>query len=453
MAGFDLPVRAIREQIASAIDLILQVDRMPDGRRVITAVTEVQGLEGDTILLQDIFKYRQLPGAERQGRRRAGGHRPAARSSSTSSPRRASRCRPRRSRPRPAPRPGARRPPPPAAARSGCPPPARSPTGSGCADEYQLLAMLLVGGGLALLVDRAARARLRARGAAGRHPRPALGRARRRPRRRRRAALVASSRTPSASPAGSSSRSTPRAACSRCSSRPGSRCGPASSCSFVVSGGVVLGVVRRRHHRRASPFGLVGAHRQPVPRRSPTCSRRIARRKRKFEEQFPDALTLIALVAVGRPHVPAVDPDDVRGGRAAASPRSSPGSCRETQLGDPLVDALERMAQRLDVRDVDWVVQAIRIQQTVGGKLADLLHTLADFIRAREEIRREIDVLTAEGKVSAYVLGAPPALPRASSSRSATPATSTRCSRAGARSGWAAPCRLGRRSAWSSSSA
>ena len=93
----------------------------------------------------------------------------------------------------------------------------------------------------------------------------------------------------------------------------------------------------------------------------------------------------------------------------------------ETQLGDPLVDALERMAQRLDVRDVDWVVQAIRIQQTVGGKLADLLHTLADFIRAREEIRREIDVLTAEGKVSAYVLGALPALPRASSSRCINP--------------------------------
>jgi pilus assembly protein CpaF len=63
MAGFELPVRAIREQIASAIDLILQVSRMPDGRRVITAVTEVQGLEGDMILLQDIFKYRTLPGS------------------------------------------------------------------------------------------------------------------------------------------------------------------------------------------------------------------------------------------------------------------------------------------------------------------------------------------------------------------------------------------------------
>jgi pilus assembly protein CpaF len=58
MAGFDLPVRAIREQIHSALHLILQLDRMPDGRRVITSVTEVQGIEGDTILLQEVFKYR-----------------------------------------------------------------------------------------------------------------------------------------------------------------------------------------------------------------------------------------------------------------------------------------------------------------------------------------------------------------------------------------------------------
>jgi pilus assembly protein CpaF len=58
MAGYDLPVRAIREQIVSALHLIMQVDRMPDGRRVVTAVTEVQGLEGDVVLLQDIFHHR-----------------------------------------------------------------------------------------------------------------------------------------------------------------------------------------------------------------------------------------------------------------------------------------------------------------------------------------------------------------------------------------------------------
>ncbi|MEY2453961.1 MAG: pilus assembly protein CpaF [Acidimicrobiaceae bacterium] len=65
MAGFDLPVKAIREQIASAIDIIIHVDRLPDGRRVVTAVSEVQGLEGETILLQEIFKFRFLPGTER----------------------------------------------------------------------------------------------------------------------------------------------------------------------------------------------------------------------------------------------------------------------------------------------------------------------------------------------------------------------------------------------------
>src|SRR5260370_39440390 len=50
----------------------------------------------------------------------------------------------------------------------------------------------------------------------------------------------------------------------------------------------------------------------------------------------------------------------------------------------------------------------MRIQQSVGGKLADVLHTLADFMRSREEIRREVNVLTAEGRISAYILGAMP---------------------------------------------
>ncbi|HZN13522.1 MAG TPA: CpaF family protein [Acidimicrobiales bacterium] len=58
MSGYDLPIRAIREQIAAALDVIMHLDRMPDGRRVVTSVTEVQGLEGDTLLLQDVFRYR-----------------------------------------------------------------------------------------------------------------------------------------------------------------------------------------------------------------------------------------------------------------------------------------------------------------------------------------------------------------------------------------------------------
>jgi pilus assembly protein CpaF len=64
MAGYELPVKAIREQIHSALNLIMHLDRMPDGRRVVTSVTELQGMEGDTILLQEIFKYRALPRTE-----------------------------------------------------------------------------------------------------------------------------------------------------------------------------------------------------------------------------------------------------------------------------------------------------------------------------------------------------------------------------------------------------
>ncbi|HZQ97750.1 MAG TPA: CpaF family protein [Chloroflexota bacterium] len=57
MAGMDLPLRAIREQVASAVDLIIHQDRMRDGSRRITSITEVQGMEGDVIVMQDIFSF------------------------------------------------------------------------------------------------------------------------------------------------------------------------------------------------------------------------------------------------------------------------------------------------------------------------------------------------------------------------------------------------------------
>jgi tight adherence protein B len=133
----------------------------------------------------------------------------------------------------------------------------------------------------------------------------------------------------------------------------------------------------------------------------------IARRRKAFEAQLPDALSLIAgSLSAGHTFLRSIqmmceesDPPLSEEFRRVVN---------ETQLGDPLVDALERMARRLDIKDLMWVVQAIRIQQTVGGKLADLLHTLADFIRAREEIRREVMVLTAEGRISAWILGGLP---------------------------------------------
>jgi pilus assembly protein CpaF len=78
MAGMDLPVRAIREQISSAVDLIVQQERMRDGTRKVTTVTEVSGMEGDVITMTDIFAFEQsgVENGQVVGRLRPTGLRP-----------------------------------------------------------------------------------------------------------------------------------------------------------------------------------------------------------------------------------------------------------------------------------------------------------------------------------------------------------------------------------------
>jgi pilus assembly protein CpaF len=68
MSGFDLPVRAVREQMASALDLIVHLQRLRDGSRRVVQVTEVEGMEGDTIVLQDVFYYDFSMGVDADGR-------------------------------------------------------------------------------------------------------------------------------------------------------------------------------------------------------------------------------------------------------------------------------------------------------------------------------------------------------------------------------------------------
>jgi pilus assembly protein CpaF len=68
MAGMDLPLRAIREQISSAIDVIVQISRMKDGTRRVTQITEVQGMEGDIVTLQDAFVFDYSAGVSADGR-------------------------------------------------------------------------------------------------------------------------------------------------------------------------------------------------------------------------------------------------------------------------------------------------------------------------------------------------------------------------------------------------
>jgi pilus assembly protein CpaF len=66
MAGYDLPVRAIREQVSSALDGIIHLERLEDGSRRVTSVTEVQGMESDVVTMQELFKF-QIDEVTRDG--------------------------------------------------------------------------------------------------------------------------------------------------------------------------------------------------------------------------------------------------------------------------------------------------------------------------------------------------------------------------------------------------
>jgi tight adherence protein B len=71
-------------------------------------------------------------------------------------------------------------------------------------------------------------------------------------------------------------------------------------------------------------------------------------------------------------------------------------------------DALETVARRMDSVDFAWVVMAIKIQREVGGNLAEVLSNVAATMRERERLRRQVEVLSAEGRLSAVILGALP---------------------------------------------
>ena len=67
MAGMELPIKAMRQQISSAVDLIIQANRLQGGPRKVTSITEVMGMEQDMIIMQDVFRYKQL-GIDQNGR-------------------------------------------------------------------------------------------------------------------------------------------------------------------------------------------------------------------------------------------------------------------------------------------------------------------------------------------------------------------------------------------------
>lgn len=135
--------------------------------------------------------------------------------------------------------------------------------------------------------------------------------------------------------------------------------------------------------------------------------RRDVGRRRAFEDQLPAALQLIgSSLQAGHSLLHAVEMMVEEADPPLADEFER--VVAETRLGDSVVDSMARLADRLQIRDFDWVVQAVRIQQSVGGKLAELLFTLADYLRTRQEFHREVRVLTAEGRLSAVILAALP---------------------------------------------
>ncbi|MDA3935486.1 MAG: VWA domain-containing protein [Actinomycetota bacterium] len=133
------------------------------------------------------------------------------------------------------------------------------------------------------------------------------------------------------------------------------------------------------------------------------------RRSKAFEEQLPDVLNLIAgSVRSGWGMQQAVD--------MVVQEMVPPASIEfrrvqtEARLGLPVEDAMMSMAERLDSSDFRWAVSAITIQREVGGNLAEVLDIVAETIRERAALRRHVDSLTAEGKLSASVLIALPFL-------------------------------------------
>lgn len=132
-----------------------------------------------------------------------------------------------------------------------------------------------------------------------------------------------------------------------------------------------------------------------------------SRRVKKFNALLPDTLQLMSgSLAAGLSLAQSVDTIVREGSEPIAGEFKR--VLVETRLGVSLEDALSGITERFDSKDFAWIVMAIKIQREVGGNLAELLDTVAGTIREREYMRRQVDALAAEGKISAYVIGGLP---------------------------------------------
>lgn len=138
-------------------------------------------------------------------------------------------------------------------------------------------------------------------------------------------------------------------------------------------------------------------------------STRIARRRAAFGEQLPDVLQLVAGSLQAGFSLPQALDAVVREGTQPAAGEVS-RALAETRIGIELEVALDRVAYRMLCNDLRWVVMAIRIQREVGGNLAEVLLNTVATMRERAQLRRHVRALSAEGRLSAYILIALPVL-------------------------------------------
>jgi tight adherence protein B len=128
-----------------------------------------------------------------------------------------------------------------------------------------------------------------------------------------------------------------------------------------------------------------------------------------FENQLPETLiTMAASLKAGHAFNQAVQSAVQEGAEPTAKEFSR--VVAEIQLGAPSEQALQAMAERMNSYNFGFVVMAVNIQRTVGGSLADILDMVSDTVRQRQQFEKKVKALTAQGRMSAYVLVAMPFL-------------------------------------------
>ena len=141
----------------------------------------------------------------------------------------------------------------------------------------------------------------------------------------------------------------------------------------------------------------------------PTMALRVAlsRRAEKLREQLPDVLTIMASsLRAGHSFLQALDTVAKEIAQPAATEFQR--VVAEVRLGRSAEDALEALAERVGSADFKWAVLAVNIQREVGGNLAEILDNVSDTLRERAQMRRQVRVLTSEGRLSAWVLALMP---------------------------------------------